>query len=162
DAELRSKVSVQPFSSLEMQATARRLKSTIVSYWVASDATYIWVTPPEGATRTATVRVSLKEIEELITAIAPGSGSSGKQNTREPQPGASAMTARKSPAFPEVNARGGTILTGSLHRKEWRELYRLLIQPVETWLPSEPGSLLTIEPHGPLLMLPFAALADAQ
>ena len=47
-------------------------------------------------------------------------------------------------------------------RKNWRELYRLLIQPVEKWLPDRPGSLLTIEPHGPLLRLPFAALRDAK
>src|SRR5262249_15342236 len=48
------------------------------------------------------------------------------------------------------------------HRKNWHELYGLLIEPVEAWLPSQPGSLLTIEPHGPLLMLPFAALTDKQ
>jgi CHAT domain-containing protein len=167
DTELRSMVSVPPFSSLEMQATARRLNSTIISYWVARDVTYIWATPPEGETRTAMARVSLKEIEELITALGPGRLTSGKQNVarsgkREPQRVASGMTAQKPMVFHEVSARGGTILTGSIHRKEWRELYRLLIQPVEAWLPSKPGSLLTIEPHGPLLMLPFAALTDPQ
>src|SRR5262249_33616612 len=44
----------------------------------------------------------------------------------------------------------------------WQQLYSLLIEPVEKWLPSEPGSLLTIEPYGPLLRLPFAALTDRQ
>jgi CHAT domain-containing protein len=41
-------------------------------------------------------------------------------------------------------------------------LYRLLIEPVERWLPRVPGSLLAIEPHGPLTTLPFAALTDAR
>lgn len=42
----------------------------------------------------------------------------------------------------------------------WRELYDLLIRPVRTNLPSAPGTLLTIVPHGPLAGLSFAALQD--
>jgi CHAT domain-containing protein len=41
-----------------------------------------------------------------------------------------------------------------------RELYRLLVLPVEAWLPREDGRLLTIVPHGPLFRLSFAALRD--
>ena len=42
----------------------------------------------------------------------------------------------------------------------WRELYDLLIQPVRDSLPAAPGALVTIIPHGPLTMLPFAALQN--
>ncbi|NLG70480.1 MAG: CHAT domain-containing protein [Chloroflexi bacterium] len=41
-----------------------------------------------------------------------------------------------------------------------RSLYQTLIAPVEAHLPPE-GSTLVIEPHGPLWLLPFAALQDA-
>ena len=40
----------------------------------------------------------------------------------------------------------------------WRELYDLLIRPVRDSLPARPGALVTVIPHGPLTMLPFAAL----
>ena len=42
-----------------------------------------------------------------------------------------------------------------------RVLYDQLVKPIEAWLPTRPGSLLTIVPHGPLFGLPFAALRDA-
>jgi CHAT domain-containing protein len=37
-----------------------------------------------------------------------------------------------------------------------------LIKPIERELPRDPGALITIVPHGPLLHLPFAALRDAR
>ncbi len=42
----------------------------------------------------------------------------------------------------------------------WRELHRLIIQPVQQWLPKSSGSLLSVLPHDSLLQLPFAALLD--
>ncbi len=42
-----------------------------------------------------------------------------------------------------------------------RELHRLIIQPVQQWLPKSSGSLLSVLPHDSLLQLPFAALLDA-
>ncbi len=44
----------------------------------------------------------------------------------------------------------------------WRELYDILIGPVRSALPKDPGGLLTIVPHGPLLNLSFAALQDGR
>jgi CHAT domain-containing protein/tetratricopeptide (TPR) repeat protein len=55
-------------------------------------------------------------------------------------------------ALPTLNARG----TAALGR-----LYRLLVSPVETWLPPA-GSSLTIVPHGPLFRVSFAGLMDAR
>jgi CHAT domain-containing protein len=43
-----------------------------------------------------------------------------------------------------------------------RVLYDHLVKPIEAWLPTRPGSRLTIVPHGPLFALPFAALRDGQ
>jgi CHAT domain-containing protein/tetratricopeptide (TPR) repeat protein len=150
DPELRSLVSVQPFSLPDVQSTASRLNSTMVSYWVAPEATYIWVVAANGAVHTSIVEVSEKRLEELVSSLAPGAAAN--------HPGESDASARG-----KVGTRGGTIVSvGASHRKAWRELYSLLIEPVASWLPSKPGSLLTIEPHGPLLMLPFAALTDKQ
>jgi CHAT domain-containing protein len=45
-------------------------------------------------------------------------------------------------------------------REAWRSLHRLLIQPLEAWLPKGDDQSLTLLPHGALLQLPFAALLD--
>lgn len=65
------------------------------------------------------------------------------------------------PGHPWISAVD-TLPLNAAGQKSWRELYRLLIHPVERWLPAHAGSLLTIEPDGPLLMLPFAALQNEQ
>jgi CHAT domain-containing protein/tetratricopeptide (TPR) repeat protein len=43
-----------------------------------------------------------------------------------------------------------------------RQFYRLLIEPVEDLLPSGEGARLLIVPQGPLFLVPFAALENAQ
>jgi CHAT domain-containing protein len=161
DPDLRSLVAVPPFSVPEVQATARRLNSTVLSYWVGDDATYIWVIPAEGAIHTAAVEVPQKRLEELIESVGPRAATGREE---EDKAGRGSRALGKPPRKTEqVGARGGAILTvATCHQKNWRELYSLLIEPVEAWLPSTSGSLLTIEPHGPLLMLPFAALTDKQ
>jgi CHAT domain-containing protein/tetratricopeptide (TPR) repeat protein len=162
DAELRSLVSAQPFSVAQLQATARRLNSTVLSYWVSSDGTYIWVVPADGPTHSAVVDVSEKRLQELISALGPG-GPAPKKEASGPSADEIAKSIADEPVAPHIHARGGAVLIAeSDHGKNWRELYKLLIQPVEKWLPVKPGSLLTIEPHGPLLMLPFAALKNVQ
>jgi CHAT domain-containing protein/tetratricopeptide (TPR) repeat protein len=152
DAELGSPVSVRPFSLEQLQAAARRLNSTVLSYWVSPGATYAWVISPGGSVHLARVDVTSRRLSELVAALWPGrhaqvTGSRGAE-----------------PALiQEVPTRGGATLTlDGTSRKNWRELYRLLIQPVEQWLPQAPGSLITIEPSGPLSMLPFAALRNAR
>jgi CHAT domain-containing protein/tetratricopeptide (TPR) repeat protein len=161
DAELRSLVAAQPFSVAQLQATARRLNSTLLSYWVSPDATYIWLVPADGATHAAVVQVSDKGLQELIRNLGPGGPPAKKETQVTAADRTAAPTARQSAAVAGVGTRGGTALVlESAHHRNWHELYKLLVEPVEGWLPAKPGSLLTIEPHGPLLMLPFAALED--
>ena len=55
----------------------------------------------------------------------------------------------------------GVVAAGSTNERLGdlqRELYRLLIQPVEGSLPSDPDEVVAIVPHGPLWYLPFASL----
>jgi CHAT domain-containing protein/tetratricopeptide (TPR) repeat protein len=149
DSEMRSPVSVQSMSLGQIQATARRLNSTILSYWVADNATYIWVVPPSGEIHSARAEIPEKKLRQVIAGLWPG-------NT--------ASVRGEEPAIPsgvQVNLRGGdTVALSPPDQANWRELYRLLIGPVEKWLPARAGSLLTIEPGGPLLELPFAGLRN--
>lgn len=163
DAELRSMVSAQPFSTAQLQATAHRLNSTLLSYWVGENATYIWVVPADGPVHIATVDVSSKRLQQLIRGLNPGISPPKKEDqlSAANRPASTPPPNHPADGAQRVTTRGGAVLVleGNSH-KSWRELYKLLIEPVESWLPATPGSLLTIEPHGPLLMLPFAALQD--
>jgi len=161
DAELRSPVSVAPFSLEQLQAAARRLNSTVLSYWVSAGSTYAWVISPAVGVHSVRVEVTSRRLEEMVEALWPGA--QGSRRGDEQAPGSDAQTG---PATVEPNLvgtrGGGTLVLDGTGRKNWRELYRLLIQPLEQWLPRAPGSLLTIEPSGPLSMLPFAALRNGR
>jgi CHAT domain-containing protein/tetratricopeptide (TPR) repeat protein len=160
EATLHSLVSAQPFSLRQIQGTTQRLNSTLLSYWVAPDATYIWVLDPMGAVHSACTPVSAKRLEELISSLWPGAHSRAAK-TRTIQPHNSPEPAKVTAAG-LVPTRGGSVLKlDPRSHQQWHELYRILIEPVEAWLPPE-GALITVEAHGPLMILPFAALRDSQ
>jgi CHAT domain-containing protein/tetratricopeptide (TPR) repeat protein len=119
-----------------MIATARRLHSTLLVYWITPDAVYIWTIAPDGAVHNARVDVEMAKVTGLVAA------------TRAP--------ASQDPAA------GLFALKASSSRRPWRELHDLLIAPVRAHLPKTPDALITIVPHGPLAQLSFAALQDEQ
>jgi CHAT domain-containing protein/tetratricopeptide (TPR) repeat protein len=122
----------------ELAAIARRLGSTVVSYWVGSDATFVWTLDGTGALHVVRAPVGAARLAALVAAAA-----AGPQSLAERGPVAAAPKRALEPAA----AR--------------RALYRLLVLPVEPWLPASDG-LLTIVPHGPLFRLSFAALRDGR
>ncbi|HEU5340018.1 CHAT domain-containing tetratricopeptide repeat protein [Edaphobacter sp.] len=129
-----------PMTTDEMVATVARLHSTMLAYWVSKDTLYLWVVRAGQPVYETTRQIKAVEIERLVRAANP---------FEEPSTGRG------------IRTRGGEALGTNLStRTVWRKLYRLLIEPVEAELPTEPGSLLTIVPSGPLFELPFAALVD--
>jgi CHAT domain-containing protein len=165
----------EPFALAQLQATAARLGSTVLSYWVGPDETFIWVVAAGGIVRGARVEVTSTRLADIVSAVWPGGTRAKSRGEAIPERGTAdypapnpgdgdaAQYEELAEAVRRVPTRGGaTITLPGDGRRNWAELYRLLIQPVERWLPRAPGSLLTIEPHGPLLMLPFAALRSAK
>jgi CHAT domain-containing protein/tetratricopeptide (TPR) repeat protein len=77
------------------------------------------------------------------------------------RPGAPVRGVSRSVAPPQLTALIRSTLAGDAAApRAWRQLYDLLIAPVVSALPAEPGALLTIVPSGPLFRLAFAALTD--
>jgi CHAT domain-containing protein/tetratricopeptide (TPR) repeat protein len=142
---LRSSISASTATVDDLAAAAARLRSTIVTYWVADDSVFIWVVKADGAIASAQVDVRRAKLAELIQSTTPFA---------EGEVGASR-------AAGHVNTRGSTpIALQKVQPAIWRELYDLLIRPVRAALPKSPGALITIVPHGPLAALSFAALQD--
>lgn len=144
--DLPSEAEATAASTGDLAAAARRLQSTVVAYWVASDALYIWVIGAEGQLRTAKVDVLASRLAELVRGTSPFA----EDGSAVPQKGQPAIATRGAAS---IGLRGASAAA-------WRELYRLLVLPVRDALPRATGSLLTIVPYGPLSGLAFAALQD--
>ena len=127
-----STVSAQSFNAEQMIDAARRLNSTILTYWSAEEDLLIFVISPNGKLSGHRVSVGSDRLRKLLIQTRPGAVK------------LSPTTDSDSHTIPDV----------------WRELYSLLIAPVEADLPRASGALLTIVPHGALFEVPFEALRD--
>jgi CHAT domain-containing protein len=144
DLELRSFASATPSATADLVATAARLHSTMVVYWVGDEELFIWAVSPSGDVQVRRVAVPQSRLRELIRETVPFSEKTGG-------------------AVQAIVTRGeSTIPVRTTSPVAWRALYDLLIQPIRSALPKAPGALLTIVPQGPLLNLSFAALQSAQ
>ena len=156
-ADPASPVAARTASLQEIVATARRLRSAVVSYFVAPDVTLVWTVDPAGRVRSTRVDVTARRLEELVrstlapTMIGDARGSGGAW-------GPEASPARGALELPTRG--GGLLILGNAPQGAWSDLYDLLIHPVRDQLPATDGSRLTILPHGPLFQLSFAALRD--
>ena len=161
-ADLESIANATPLSSAEMKRTAKRLNSTILSYWVDADSTFIWVVHPDGRIQGKIVNVSSQKLTQLVRQTFKAPDTQGRGLSEEAADDTSAgQAAEADSARFTLPTRSGDVLVVSERQKQaWRELYGYLITPVEAWLPTAPRSLLTVVPHGPLLLLSFAALQD--
>lgn len=163
DPELLSLVSVQPLSSSQIAGMAARLHSTLLSYWVAQDALYVWVVPPKGPIRCERVDISKKRLTELVQDTWTMSRQVRKRGTEDAKEDAPATTAESSESSSPatLTTRGGdSLVLNAMPKDAWRQLYKVLIRPVRSALPAAHDSRLTIIPHGPLSQLSFAALLD--
>ncbi len=153
DLELRSFVAAEPFSAEQLAATAKRLHSTILSYWVGDEATYIWAVRADGTVQVAKSPISRGRLAELIgTAIADSRLLANRGDEAAPAENADSSA---------LTTRGGMSLQLNPSSKQaWRQLYDALLRPIRDQLPKQSGSRLTIIPHGPLFRLSFAALLD--
>lgn len=149
DVELRSAASTPATSSARIAATAARLGSTLLEYWVDKERTFLWVVQPDGEIHGERIEAGADRLRRLIGGTWAGLFAKSKRGEQEPDDEI------------ELPVRGEDMPAFDPNQKQaWRELYRLLVQPVRQYLPMTPGARLTIVPHGPLFHLSFAALLD--
>jgi hypothetical protein len=112
DIELRSFVSASPSAADDLIATAARLRSTMVVYWVGEEELFIWVVSPDGTVQARRVSVPPARLVELIRETSPFA---------EKTAGAAAQS---------IVTRGeSTVPIRTAKPVAWRALYDLLIQP---------------------------------
>jgi len=159
---LPSPVSATSPSIEQMAAIGKRLDSTILSYWVSSEATYIWTLKPDGTIRSERIQIPEERLSQLVAATMSFDGTPPAANPRASQQTSNPAIRGQDKKKEVVRLRGGgSLVLSDAPKGAWRELYKLLILPVQESLPAR-GSHLTIVPQGPLFRLSFAALQDAQ
>jgi len=149
-APLGSASTGRPLAMAEIAATAARLRSTILTYWVGNDATLVWVVGPDGREHDQRLPIGRERLAKLVAATtAP---------LREPSGTVASRGADES--LTKLPLRGlGLLALARDDRSSWRELYKSLIEPIRASLPAR-GGRVTIIPHGPLFQLSFAALQN--
>ena len=137
--EIASLLTAQSPAIQDIRDTIGRLHATLVEYLVTDRQLLAWVVGPDGVTHSATIDVSRERLEALATTVRTAVDEVVKAGT----------------ARPTTAIQPTTALNGPLG-----ELDRLLIAPLARWLPTSPDTPVVIIPHGPLALIPFAALRD--
>lgn len=112
---------------------------TVVEYLCSDERILIWVMRPSQPVRAVIVPAGAREIARWI------------ERMRHALRTDALVT--PSPA-PPSGGPAASILE-PLHA-----LHRLLIVPIQGWLPQDPSATVLLVPHGPLFLVPFSALID--
>ena len=131
-----------PLTLQDIQSMAAQQKATLVEYSIIPQdgQLYIWVIQPSGQIDFR--QVPLKSLESLAKLVV---------DTR------SAIGVRSNIVFvpiePEADDEPSPLL---------RELEQLLIEPIADLLPTDPDARVIFMPQGPLFLVPFPALRNAE
>lgn len=138
--DVPSLVAMPPAGLAELRRDVVSHNTTLVEYFEMGDGLAIWVVDPRGGIRGAVSPIRATDLQRIIGEMR--SAMRVSVPSRDLETGAP-------PVATELDAR--PVL---------RRLYRVLIEPVERWLPEDAADLVTFVPHGPLFLVSFAALLD--
>jgi CHAT domain-containing protein/tetratricopeptide (TPR) repeat protein len=160
--ELASLISVQPLTLAQLREEARRRQATVVEYYSADDQLFIWVIEPGGVIWATSSKIRRRDLDHLVQMMRRAmrvDWAARDWDAEDPDPRTEQQDLRM-PAQAVAKPKGIAKPTENHYRSALRRLYRILIAPIERWLPQEPTQLVTIIPHGRLFLVSFAALLD--
>lgn len=135
---------LEPPKIERIRQIARSQNATLVEYSIVEDELYIWVVQPNGQIEfqrsNFKTRIGGLTLSEFVTA------------SRDHLGVRSAIEIVQKSKPPAIELQGETL----------QQLYQLLIEPIANWLPSNPEERTILIPQGPLFLVPFPALQDAQ
>jgi CHAT domain-containing protein/tetratricopeptide (TPR) repeat protein len=140
-SQINSSTAISPVNAsapdiAEMKELVRRSNSTLVEYYLLPDKLVVWVIDPDSTIHMLPpVLVSKQQLSEKV-----------------------ALTYETITHQPKNQVEVASL--GRRRQDMLRELHDLLIKPIEPYLPKDEQSLVTIIPHGPMFMIPFAALVS--
>ncbi|MBX9572723.1 MAG: tetratricopeptide repeat protein, partial [Candidatus Obscuribacterales bacterium] len=118
----------------EIKTLVKNSKNTVVEYFLLGDRIAVWVVDPDSTVHMLPpLQITKEQLEERVALAYQ------------------AITS---------HAKAQSEVAGQAQRRQQalRELYDLLMKPVESHLPKNEHDVVTIVPHGAMFMIPFAAL----
>jgi len=138
DVSAISNVNASAPTAAEIVSLVQQSKSYFVEYYVLPDKLLIFVISPDGKVQMSKpVPIDNKILAEKV------------RDTYS-----SLVSAPKS--MKELAS------ADHVRQEHLKDLYNLLLAPIENLLPQSPDVVITIVPHGPLFLAPFAALITPQ
>ena len=153
-----------PLSVDEMRAIADEQDATIVQYSILGESQVaVWVIRPDGEIFLNEILLDSEDLnisslsEETRVAAAIGRGG----HTDVVMDGLVEQT--RTAIATDVDNSSSFRSAGAMRRRMSRSLqalYRILIDPIQAYLPDDPNDRVMIVPQGTLFLIPFAALQD--
>ncbi|MGL4375884.1 MAG: CHAT domain-containing protein [Microcoleaceae cyanobacterium] len=148
--------SIKPPTLAQIKDIAKKENATIVEYSSIGNKLLIWVIEPTGKITLRQVDLKSQNLAEIAekgrVAAAQGRARSSEaentkiselvRGTRED------LSTLSKPSQPTI--------------RNLKQLYQLLIQPIDDLLPTNPDAHVIFIPHQSLFLVPFPALQDAQ
>jgi tetratricopeptide (TPR) repeat protein len=137
-AKLTDTPTVQPLTLVQIQQIASQQNATLVEYYFNPFAKtlYIWVIPPQGTLTFQSVTLENSTLSDLVNSERQALGVRGERK----------LLAIESPDLDSETNR--------------QKLHALLIEPIQSALPTNPEDKIIFIPHQELFSVPFAALQD--
>ena len=110
----------------QIEKTARRLRSTLLEYFVTPEATFVWTVTPAGDVRAGRIDVTASHLAELV---------------RQARPEVSSVSRGEAPARAMGTRGGGSFVPTAARRSALRELDRLLIEAVKATAAGASGAV---------------------
>ena len=118
----------------EIKTLVKNSKSTVVEFFVLADKIIVWVVDPDSTVHMLPpIAVTKQQLDEKVSLAY-------QSITRHPK------------------NQAEVAVFGKQRQDMMRELYDLLLKPVEPYLPKNDQDVVTIIPHATMFMIPFAAL----
>jgi CHAT domain-containing protein/Tfp pilus assembly protein PilF len=135
----------------KIQQIAQQKNTTFVQYSLIDDRIYVWVIAPTGKINFHQTQLPPNtSIKNLIIAARDSIGADRRNNDNI------VLTEENAPTDNDYGSNKPLVTS------DFKQLHELLIAPITKYLPQDPNALVTIIPQDQLMIVPFAALQDAQ
>jgi tetratricopeptide (TPR) repeat protein len=138
--DVTNRISTKALTIEKIQQIAQQQKATFVEYTINESQLYIWVIKPTG-------QILFKEVNLKASDIGISSVTDLVVKSRESI---------------GVGGRGFDIipLSKPVQKQNLKKLHQLLIEPIASFLPTNPNEHVIFIPHDSLFLVPFPALQD--
>ncbi|MBK4728291.1 CHAT domain-containing protein [Oxynema sp. CENA135] len=157
-----AEIELDPPTIADITQVARDRQATLVEYSIVDAGLLIWVVTPEGNVHLRTVKFSPQQLQNLAEQGRVSAAGGVILNENEIAFANAVRGTRAALNFNQSAAQeqANDVEEIEEEREKLKELYNLLIKPIEDLLPDHPDARIVFIPDAALFLVPFPALID--